>query len=37
MSVAERSPYVPRAGYTPPEPKWKSFDMFRDVLPRKET
>jgi predicted pyridoxine 5'-phosphate oxidase superfamily flavin-nucleotide-binding protein len=34
MSVAERSPYVPRAGYTPPVPKWKSFDMFRDVLPR---
>jgi len=37
MSVAERSPYVPRAGYTPPVPKWKTFDMFRDVLPRQET
>jgi len=37
MSVAERSPYVPRAGTTPPEPRWKSFDIFRDVLPRKET
>ena len=34
MSVAERSPYVPRAGYTPPVPKWKTFDMFRDVLPK---
>ena len=34
MSVAEHSPYVPRAGYTPPVPKWKSFDMLRDVLPR---
>ena len=34
MSVAEHSTYVPRAGYTPPVPKWKSFDMFRDVLPR---
>ncbi len=33
MSVAEHSPYVPRVGYTPPVPKWKSFDMFRDVLP----
>ena len=33
MSVAEHSTYVPRAGYTPPVPKWKSFDMFRDVLP----
>ena len=37
MSVAERSPYVPRPGTTPPVPKWKTFDMFRDVLPRKET
>jgi len=34
MSVAEPSPYVPRAGYTPPVPKWKRFDAFRDVLPR---
>jgi predicted pyridoxine 5'-phosphate oxidase superfamily flavin-nucleotide-binding protein len=33
MSVAERSSYVPRAGYTPPAPRWKSFEMFRDVLP----
>ena len=33
MSVAERSPYVPRTGYTPPAPRWKSFEMFRDVLP----
>ncbi len=37
MGVAERSPYVPRPGHTPPAPRWKSFDMFRDVLPRKET
>jgi predicted pyridoxine 5'-phosphate oxidase superfamily flavin-nucleotide-binding protein len=34
MSVAERSPYVPRPGTTPPVPKWKTFDMFRDVLPK---
>jgi predicted pyridoxine 5'-phosphate oxidase superfamily flavin-nucleotide-binding protein len=34
MSIAEASPYVPRAGYTPPVPKWKRFDAFRDVLPR---
>ncbi len=33
MSVGESSPYVPRAGYTPPVPKWKRFDAFRDVLP----
>lgn len=34
MSITESSPYVPRTGYTPPVPKWKCFDMFRDVLPR---
>jgi hypothetical protein len=33
MSGAEASPYVPRAGTTPPVPKWKRFDAFRDVLP----
>lgn len=33
MYVAEPSPYVPRAEYTPPVPKWKRFEMFRDVLP----
>ena len=33
MSTAEPSPYVPRADYTPPVPKWKRFDAFRDVLP----
>ncbi|MDH4094040.1 MAG: pyridoxamine 5'-phosphate oxidase family protein [Betaproteobacteria bacterium] len=35
MGLAEVSPYVPRAGSQPPVPKWKTFDMFRDVLPRK--
>lgn len=34
MSITEPSPYVPRAGYTPPVPKWKRFDDFADVLPR---
>jgi predicted pyridoxine 5'-phosphate oxidase superfamily flavin-nucleotide-binding protein len=33
MSGAEASRYVPRAGTTPPVPKWKRFDAFRDVLP----
>ncbi len=33
-AAAEPSPYVPRAGYAPPEPKWKSFEMFADVLPK---
>jgi hypothetical protein len=34
IAKAEPSPYVPRAGHTPPVPKWKSFEMFADVLPR---
>ena len=34
MTIAETSPYVPRADYTPPVPKWKRFDEFADVLPR---
>ena len=34
MTTVEPSPYVPRAGYTPPVPKWKRFDEFADVLPQ---
>jgi len=34
MSITEASPYVPRADYTPPIPKWKRFEMFCDVLAR---
>ena len=34
-AAAELSPYAPRPGYTPPEPKWKSMAMFADVLPPK--
>ena len=34
MTTVEPSPYVPRAGYTPPVPKWKRFDEFAEVLPR---
>jgi len=30
---AEPSPYVPRAGHTPPVPKWKSMEFVADVLP----
>jgi uncharacterized protein len=33
LQVVEPSPYVPRADETPPVPKWKRFDAFRDVLP----
>jgi len=34
MTLVEASPYVPRAGYEPPVPAWKRFDMFRDALAR---
>jgi predicted pyridoxine 5'-phosphate oxidase superfamily flavin-nucleotide-binding protein len=33
MGIAEASPYLPRAGYTPPVPKWKRFPQFNEVLP----
>ena len=33
MSFVEASPYVPSPGHSPPVPKWKRFEMFRDVLP----
>ena len=33
MQLAESSPYVPRPGIEPPLPAWKSFDLFKDVLP----
>jgi uncharacterized protein len=29
------SEHAPHAGHTPPEPAWKSFEMFCDVLPRR--
>jgi predicted pyridoxine 5'-phosphate oxidase superfamily flavin-nucleotide-binding protein len=32
---SEPSEYAPRAGYVPPEPKWKSMDFAVDVLPRR--
>jgi len=33
--AAEQSPYVPRPGHTPPEPKWKSMEFVVDVLPQR--
>ncbi|MDH4062579.1 MAG: pyridoxamine 5'-phosphate oxidase family protein [Aquincola sp.] len=33
-NAAEISPYAPREGHAPPEPKWKSMDFVVDVLPR---
>jgi hypothetical protein len=35
MSLAEPSRYVPREGYETPEPAWKRFEMFADVLPKR--
>ena len=34
MTMVEPSPYIPRAGHTPPVPKWKRFAEFADVLPQ---
>lgn len=31
---SEASPYVPREGYVPPEPKWKSMEFVAGVMPR---
>lgn len=36
VAAGEPSPYVPRAGSTPPVPKWKSMPMFADVLPAED-
>lgn len=38
LALVEPSIYAPRPGVTPPEPKWKSFDAFKDyVHPRQPT
>ena len=33
MELVEPSVYAPRPGTEPPEPAWKEFDAFRDVVP----
>jgi predicted pyridoxine 5'-phosphate oxidase superfamily flavin-nucleotide-binding protein len=33
MQLVEESVYAPRPQYTPPVPAWKTFDVFKDVLP----
>lgn len=33
LELAEPSIYAPRAGVETPEPAWKSFDLFKDVVP----
>ena len=32
MELKEQSAYLPKAGYTPPDPEWKSRDYIRDIL-----
>jgi hypothetical protein len=34
MGIDDLSVYAPRAGHQPPVPTWKTFEMFRDVLPK---
>ncbi len=36
FTLAEHSMYVPAAGSTPPEPAWKGFDDFKDVVPPRQ-
>ena len=36
MQLLEHSVYAPRPGYTPPVPAWKTFEVFRDALPRRD-
>jgi uncharacterized protein len=38
LQLAEPSVYAPRPAYEPPEPAWKGFDAFKDVIhPRQPT
>jgi predicted pyridoxine 5'-phosphate oxidase superfamily flavin-nucleotide-binding protein len=38
LTLAEPSTYVPKPGCEPPEPAWKGFDTFKDVVhPRQPT
>lgn len=36
MAVVEHSVYAPRSDYTPPIPAWKTFDAFKDSLPKRD-
>ena len=36
MQFVDHSVYAPRPEYTPPVPKWKTFDVFRDALPARD-
>ena len=36
LELVEPSIYSPRAGRDPPEPAWKGFDLFKDVVPPRQ-
>jgi predicted pyridoxine 5'-phosphate oxidase superfamily flavin-nucleotide-binding protein len=36
MRLIEHSVYTPQPEYTPPVPAWKTFDVFRDALPKRD-
>lgn len=36
MKLVEYSTFAPRTDYTPPVPEWKTFDEFRDTLPKRD-
>jgi predicted pyridoxine 5'-phosphate oxidase superfamily flavin-nucleotide-binding protein len=36
LQLVEYSSYAPRPNYTPPVPAWKTFDVFRDALPKRD-
>jgi predicted pyridoxine 5'-phosphate oxidase superfamily flavin-nucleotide-binding protein len=36
FELVEPSPYAPQAGIEPPEPAWKAFDLFKDVVPPRQ-
>jgi len=36
MQLVELSAYVPKPGYKPPVPAWKTFAEFRDALPARD-
>lgn len=36
LQLVEQSMYTPQPGATPPEPAWKGFDEFKDVVPPRQ-
>jgi predicted pyridoxine 5'-phosphate oxidase superfamily flavin-nucleotide-binding protein len=36
FELVEPSEYAPQAGRDPPEPAWKGFDLFKDVVPPRQ-